>query len=62
MKHLHLLLLPILTFFTTQATAHVGPEAIDRHLIEHLLIAFAIGLPIGYGFFRLMKRSGDSSR
>ena len=62
MKMLHFLLLPTLAFFTTQAAAHVGPEAIELHLIEHLLIAMAIGLPVGYGLFRLLQRSGVSNR
>ena len=43
----------------TPAMAHVGPEAMDHHLVEHLLIALAIGLPLVYGLLRLLKRSGD---
>lgn len=42
--------------------AHVGPDAIDHHLVEHLLIALAIGLPFVYGLSRLLKRSGEPRR
>ena len=40
------------------AMAHVGPEALDRHFIEHLLIALAIAVPVGYGLLRVMRRGG----
>ncbi len=43
----------------TPAMAHVGPQAMDHHLVEHLLIALAIGLPLVYGVSRLLRRSGD---
>lgn len=62
MKRLHPLLLMLLSFFTMQAAAHRGPEAMNQHLFEHLLIAFALSIPIGYGFLRLLKRSGDTNR
>ena len=41
----------------TPVLAHVGPEAMDRHFLEHLLIALAVGLPLAYGVLRLLKRS-----
>lgn len=43
----------------TPVMAHVGPDATDHHFVEHLLIAFAIGLPLVYGISRLLRRSGD---
>lgn len=51
--------LTLISFHATSAMAHVGPEAPDHHLAEHLLIALAIGLPLVYGLLRLLKRSGD---
>lgn len=42
-----------LTLFALPAVAHVGPEAVDRHFIEHLLIALMVGLPAGYALLRL---------
>ncbi|MCP5088522.1 MAG: hypothetical protein GY952_17170 [Rhodobacteraceae bacterium] len=62
MKMLHLLLFTTLALFANQAAAHVGPEKMNLHFIEHLLIAMAIGLPSGYGLFRLLQRSGDPNR
>ena len=42
-----------LMLFTCPAFAHVGPEAMDRHLFEHLLLALIIGLPTGYALLRV---------
>jgi len=42
----------------TPVMAHLGPEAVDHHIAEHLLIALAIGLPLLFGLMRLLKHSG----
>jgi hypothetical protein len=39
--------------FSLPALAHIGPEAMDRHFFEHLIIALAIGLPAGFGIYKL---------
>jgi len=38
------------------ALAHVGPEAPDRHFVEHLLIALVVAIPLGYGLYRHLRR------
>ena len=53
MKTLGMLSLSLLTLFRTAALAHHGPVSAD-HLIEHLLLVLAIGLPVLYGFKRLL--------
>jgi hypothetical protein len=55
------LLLSSLLLCAVPAMAHVGPEALDQHFIEHMLIALAIAVPVGYGLLRFLKR-GDSRR
>ena len=50
------LLLSALTLGAAPVLAHAGPEALDQHFIEHLLIALTIAVPVGYGLLRLMKR------
>ena len=50
------------TLVASPAMAHVVPESMIQHFAEHLLIAVAIGIPLIYGFLRLLKRSGDSRR
>ena len=61
MNKTHALLLTILILFAAPALAHVGPEAQGQHLLEHLLIALAIAVPVGYGVLRFLRR-GDHRR
>jgi hypothetical protein len=37
--------------------AHTGPEAMDRHFIEHLAIALIVGLPAIFGLLRMAGRA-----
>lgn len=46
----------------TPVMAHLGPDTIDHHFAEHLLIALVMGLPLLFGLLRLLKRSGDPHR
>lgn len=41
---------------TTPTLAHVGPEALDRHFFEHLLIALVVAIPLGYGLYRRARK------
>ena len=60
MKTLGMLYLSLLALFSTAALAHHGPVSTD-HLIEHMLLALATGLPLLYGLKRLLsnKRRDD---
>ncbi len=62
MKTAHTLLLSALTLSMAPAMAHTGPEAMDLHFIEHLLIALVIGLPLGYGLLRVLKKGSNPGR
>ena len=62
MRKFQTTLLAAMALCATPVLAHVGPEAMDRHFLEHLLIALAVGLPLAYGVLRLLKRSGDHRR
>lgn len=57
MTTLPALLLITLSLTALPAMAHVGPDAMDQHFIEHLLIALVVGLPAGYALFRLLSPS-----
>ena len=46
----------------TPALAHVGPDAVDHHFAEHLVMAFALGLPVLFGLLHLLKRNGNPRR
>ncbi len=58
MKKPRALLLSALTLGAAPVLAHVGPEALDQHFVEHLLLVLTIAVPVGYGLLRLMKRGG----
>lgn len=58
MKRSSKLLLPALTLASAPALAHVGPEALNQHFVEHLLIALAVAVPVGYGILYLLRRGG----
>jgi hypothetical protein len=60
MKTLGMLYLSLLILFSGSALAHHGPAS-TGHLIEHLLLILAIGLPLFYGFKRLLthKKQDD---
>jgi hypothetical protein len=58
MKKLSMLFLSALTLSAAPAMAHLGPEALDQHFIEHVLIALAIAVPVGYGVLRFLQRGG----
>ena len=45
----------ILSLFALPALAHVGPETMGLHFIEHLLIALLVGIPAGYGLLRRFR-------
>ncbi|MGD8914802.1 MAG: hypothetical protein PVJ68_19010 [Candidatus Thiodiazotropha sp.] len=57
MRNMTPLLVPLIALATPGAMAHTGPEALDRHFIEHLAIALIIGLPAIYGLLRMAARS-----
>jgi flagellar biogenesis protein FliO len=62
MKTLGMIHLILLTLFSSAAMAHHGPASID-HFVEHLLLILAIGLPLFYGFKRLLaNRKRDKHR
>lgn len=46
-----------LTACAAPAMAHVGSEALDKHLFEHIVIGLVIAIPAGYGLVQLLKRS-----
>ena len=60
MNTIHALLLSALLLVAMSATAHVGPEALDRHiighLIEHLLLTLALALPLFFTVRYLFNR------
>jgi len=56
MKKSYALLIMILILAAAPALAHVGPEAPGHHFLEHLLIALAIAVPVGYGVLRFLRR------
>ena len=62
MKRASNLIATLAIFCAAPAAAHVGPEALERHFAEHLLIALVVGLPVGYALLRLLKRSARSGR
>ncbi|MES9871492.1 MAG: hypothetical protein ABW146_00170 [Candidatus Sedimenticola sp. 6PFRAG7] len=53
MKILRSLLATVLAFIALPAMAHTGPDAMDAHFIEHMLLALIVGLPAGYALLRL---------
>lgn len=53
MKTFGTLTLLLLALFSSAAMAHHGPASVN-HFIEHLLLMLAIGLPLFYGFRRLL--------
>jgi len=57
MKLPNALLTTILTLLSASAMAHVGPDALDEHFIEHLVLALVIGIPMGYGLLRLAAQT-----
>ena len=59
MKRSSKLLSTALTLVAAPAVAHVGPEALNHHFMEHLLIALAVAVPVGYGILRLLRRGGS---
>ena len=59
MKRSSKLMLTTLTLVAAPALAHVGPEALNHHFMEHLLIALAVAVPVGYGVFHLIRRGGS---
>lgn len=56
------LLLATAAVFSPAIMAHPGSETTSDHLLEHLLIALSIGVPILYGLYRLFGRSGSAHR
>ncbi len=56
MKTLGLLIFSLLTLFSSAAPAHHSPASTE-HLVEHLLLMLAIGLPLFFGFRHLLKRN-----
>ena len=55
MKTVQIAFISALTFYALPAMAHVGPEAVDQHFIEHLVIALVVGMPLGYLLLRMLK-------
>ena len=55
MKTLGLLVFSLLALFSSAAMAHHSPASME-HLVEHLLLMLAIGLPLFFGFKYLLKR------
>lgn len=53
MKHFYTLTITLLALAAAPAMAHVGPEAMDSHFIEHMVLALLVGLPAGYGLLHL---------
>ncbi|MBV2121152.1 MAG: hypothetical protein JAY97_20710 [Candidatus Thiodiazotropha sp. 'RUGA'] len=56
MKTLGLLVFSLLALFSSAAMAHHSPASME-HLVEHLLLMLAIGLPLFFGFRYLLKRN-----
>ncbi|MCG7897470.1 MAG: hypothetical protein N0C88_17840 [Candidatus Thiodiazotropha lotti] len=56
MKNLGLLVFSLLALFSSAAMAHHSPASME-HLVEHLLLMLAIGLPLFFGFKYLLKRN-----
>ncbi|MCG8098158.1 MAG: hypothetical protein AB2729_12825 [Candidatus Thiodiazotropha taylori] len=56
MKTLGLLVFSLLALFSSTAMAHHSPASME-HLVEHLLLMLAIGLPLFFGFRYLLKRN-----
>ncbi|MBV2091126.1 MAG: hypothetical protein K1566_01360 [Candidatus Thiodiazotropha sp. (ex. Lucinisca nassula)] len=56
MKTLGLLVFSLLALFSSAAMAHHSPASME-HLVEHLLLMLAIGLPLFFGFKYLLKRN-----
>jgi hypothetical protein len=46
-----------MTLATPSVLAHTGPEAMDRHFIEHLAMALIVALPAIFGLLRMAGRS-----
>ncbi|OQX32315.1 MAG: hypothetical protein B0D96_00720 [Candidatus Sedimenticola endophacoides] len=57
MKVFNVLLTALMGLVSVPALAHVGPEAMEQHFIEHLLIVTAVALPVGYGVVRWLAGS-----
>ena len=57
MKLLGSIIIAALAVSAAPAIAHTGPAALDQHLIEHIIIASVVGLPLAYGLFKYLKRA-----
>ncbi|MES9960344.1 MAG: hypothetical protein ABW089_07925 [Sedimenticola sp.] len=51
-----------LAFTAVPVLAHVGPEAMDKHFVEHMILALVVGLPAGYALLRLAAGSMKKDR
>ena len=62
MKRIATLKAVLLALAAPAAFAHAGPEAMGQHFFEHMAIAFALAIPVGYGLYQWRKSRAEFVR